>query len=259
MGRWQRQYSALGDAHKRRLATVPGKCRRAVEKLERNQFFLNMMLGEAEVPLGDGAATETEGGVTRPTPADVEKVRYVLKNLVRDWGAEGGEEREATYAVILSELRERFPDRYPIRILVRSFFGSACRTTPPRVLVPGCGLARLVVEIGAAGFETEGNEFSYFMLLPASFMLNRSAGVDAWTIYPWVLSTCNQVNQSSQVQSTNGKNDGQLSDDDQLREATLPDVDVVEMMHESGGAISMVAGDFVVCNELNVRGVRGVV
>ncbi len=36
---------------------------------------------------------------------------------------------------------------------------------PPRVLVPGAGLARLCVEVAALGFEAQGNEFSYFMLL----------------------------------------------------------------------------------------------
>ncbi len=36
---------------------------------------------------------------------------------------------------------------------------------PPRVLVPGAGLARLCVEVAALGYEAQGNEFSYFMLL----------------------------------------------------------------------------------------------
>lgn len=63
----------------------------------------------------------------------------------------------------------------------------------PLVLVPGCGLSRLVVEIASLGFEAQGNEFSYYMLLPSSFILNHSIGPNAWTIYPWILSTSNQV------------------------------------------------------------------
>ncbi len=34
--------------------------------------------------------------------------RYVLKNLVRDWGEEGAGERAASYGRILLELRTRF-------------------------------------------------------------------------------------------------------------------------------------------------------
>jgi carnosine N-methyltransferase len=34
--------------------------------------------------------------------------RYVLKNLVRDWGEEGAAERAQSYGRILSELRDRF-------------------------------------------------------------------------------------------------------------------------------------------------------
>lgn len=33
------------------------------------------------------------------------------------------------------------------------------------MLVPGAGLARLCVEVAALGYEAQGNEFSYFMLL----------------------------------------------------------------------------------------------
>jgi hypothetical protein len=35
-------------------------------------------------------------------------VRYVLKNLVRDWAAEGALERQQSYGRILAELKARF-------------------------------------------------------------------------------------------------------------------------------------------------------
>lgn len=35
--------------------------------------------------------------------------RYVLKNLVRDWGEEGAPEREQSYGRILAELQARYP------------------------------------------------------------------------------------------------------------------------------------------------------
>jgi hypothetical protein len=36
------------------------------------------------------------------------QVRYVLKNLVRDWAAEGAPERQQSYGRILGELQARF-------------------------------------------------------------------------------------------------------------------------------------------------------
>lgn len=41
------------------------------------------------------------------------------------------------------------------------------------MLVPGAGLGRLTYEIAHRGFFCEGNEFSYFMLIGANFILNK--------------------------------------------------------------------------------------
>lgn len=45
----------------------------------------------------------------------------------------------------------------------------------------------------------QGNEFSFYMLLTSSFMLNHCDRVQQWTIFPWVLSTCNQPDDASQL------------------------------------------------------------
>lgn len=98
---------------------------------------------------------------------------------------------------------------------------------PPRVLLPGAGLGRLCVEVAAAGFEAQGNEFSYFMLLTAAFMLNSTACAEQWTIHPWVHLTCNNV-----------------TDADQLRGVSVPDVVPSSLVEP--GMLSMCAGDFAV-------------
>lgn len=41
-----------------------------------------------------------------------------------------------------------------------------------KVLVPGCGLARLPLELIEAGFHVQGNEVTYFMLYGSDFILN---------------------------------------------------------------------------------------
>ena len=103
--------------------------------------------------------------------------------------------------------------------------------SPAKVLLPGAGLARLCVEVAAAGFAAQGNEFSYFMLLTASFMLNHTACSEQWMIHPWLHSNVNNVR-----------------DQDQLRGVLIPDVQPAELVQP--GLLSMCAGDFVVRGEI---------
>ena len=42
-----------------------------------------------------------------------------------------------------------------------------------KVLCPGAGLGRLVLEIAGRGYAAQGNEFSYFMLLASNYLLNQ--------------------------------------------------------------------------------------
>jgi carnosine N-methyltransferase len=83
------------------------------------------------------------------------------------------------------------------------------------------------VEVAAAGFEAQGNEFSYFMLLTAAFLLNSTSCQEQWTVHPFVHMTCNNV-----------------TNEDQLRAVGVPDV--VPSLLVPPGMLSMCAGDFVV-------------
>ncbi|CAN6465217.1 unnamed protein product [Victoria cruziana] len=153
---------------------------------------------------------------------DVDKVRCVLRSIVRDWAAEGHKERDQCYKPILDELNRLFPDR--------------STSSPPSCLVPGAGLGRLALEISCLGFISQGNEFSYYMMICSSFILNHTQMAREWTIYPWVHSNCNS-----------------LSDSDQLRPVEFPD------LHPASAGItegfSMCAGDFVeVYNEPSHEG-----
>ncbi|KAK1423766.1 hypothetical protein QVD17_19074 [Tagetes erecta] len=143
---------------------------------------------------------------------DVDKVRCVIRNIVRDWAAEGQKERDQCYKPILEELTRHFPER--------------SKESPPTCLVPGAGLGRLALEISCLGFISQGNEFSYYMMICSSFILNQTQDVGEWTIHPWIHSNCNS-----------------LSDADQLRAASIPDI------HPAGAGItegfSMCGGDFV--------------
>ncbi|KAL2938835.1 Carnosine N-methyltransferase [Bienertia sinuspersici] len=143
---------------------------------------------------------------------DVDKVRCVIRNIVRDWASEGKVERDQCYLPILEELEKWFPKRN--------------KESPPCCLVPGAGLGRLALEISRLGFVCQGNEFSYYMMICSSFILNNTQSVGEWTIYPWIHSNCNSH-----------------SDEDQLRPVSIPDI-----LPASAGiteGFSMCGGDFV--------------
>ncbi|KAL0008556.1 hypothetical protein SO802_010058 [Lithocarpus litseifolius] len=143
---------------------------------------------------------------------DVDKVRCIIRNIVRDWAAEGQKERDQCYKPILEELDVLFPNRET--------------SSPPSCLVPGAGLGRLALEISCLGFISQGNEFSYYMMICSSFILNHTQTAGEWTIYPWIHSNCNS-----------------LSDNDQLRPVSIPDIHPASAGITEG--FSMCGGDFV--------------
>ena len=55
-----------------------------------------------------------------------------------------------------------------------------------RVLVPGCGVGRLPVEIAGNGYVCQANEFSVYMLMASHFMLNGIYQPNAFEIFPWI-------------------------------------------------------------------------
>ncbi|RZC65017.1 hypothetical protein C5167_008711, partial [Papaver somniferum] len=132
--------------------------------------------------------------------ADVDKVRCIIRNIVRDWAPEGQWERDQCYKPILEELDRLFPSRSKDR--------------PPCCLVPGAGLGRLALEISCLGFTSQGNEFSYYMMICSNFILNHTEAVGEWTIYPWIHSNCNS-----------------LSDNDQLCPVSFPDIHPASFKH----------------------------
>lgn len=71
----------------------------------------------------------------------------VLHSLYREWSEEGAQERETTFKVLVDELKLRLPV-------------DSSNAYKYKVLVPGCGLGRLPLEIAASGYCCQGNEYS---------------------------------------------------------------------------------------------------
>jgi carnosine N-methyltransferase len=152
----------------------------------------------------------------RPRPCEVDKVLYVLKNLVRDWSLEGEKEREKSYGRILKDLERN----------LNTTRRNHVKTS--KVLVPGAGLGRLCLEITSGNLDVHGNECSHYMLIFSSFMLNFCNN-NKRSIYPFLHSRSNNLRYS-----------------DQMRSVIIPDVFPESLMSQNS-ALSMCAGDFVQC------------
>lgn len=225
--RWEHNFSRLPPAHQSLLQHHTKKHMQAYACIRANEAFFTELLTSFsgdDVPPHlrvPDAARDPEAHAP-VSPGDAEKVRYVLKNLARDWSAEAAEERAQSHGPILKELEERlYVPKDP----------EAEGRYPPRVMVPGAGLGRLVLECARRGFDTEGNEHSYYMLLTSSFILNHCERDGQFRIHPFVHS-----------------NNNHTSDANQMRAVPIPDATARRCMDGAttrGGAMSMCAGDFV--------------
>jgi carnosine N-methyltransferase len=176
-----------------------------------------------------GLSREPEIGHSRnwqgcAKPGDVDKAHSTIRQLYRDWSAEGAREREACYDFVLEQLRASL-SRRPT---------STAKASRPKILVPGAGLGRLVFELCRAAYDVEGNEICYLQLLASGWILNH-AGATPHALYPFA------------TQFTNLRSRKQ-----QLRKVMIPDVNPTKGMEQAStngegfGKMNMTAGDFVV-------------
>ena len=150
----------------------------------------------------------------KATVSDLDKARSTIRQLYRDWSAEGSQEREACWAPIRSALQSHLAS------------GSIARRHRHKVLIPGAGLGRLVLELCREGYSVEGNELSYHQLLASNYMLNHIHTAGQHMLYPWALSFSNHSNRANQ-----------------LRSVPIPDVEPSSELHFNE-RMTMTAGDF---------------
>eukprot|EP01041_Mallomonas_annulata_P011530 gene11530-24121_t len=110
--------------------------------------------------------------------SQMHKNHAVLHSLVREWSKEGQSERDACFQPLIDELQLRLPV-------------SPTNAYKQRVVVPGCGLSRLAVEIVSRGYSCQANEFSMFMLTASHFILNGIRREGDFEIFPWIDKVCN--------------------------------------------------------------------
>jgi len=212
--RYRRDYQDLNDRHRELLGSMYNVKLDAVEEcIKKNQKLLDLIVSKFESPF-DSCFAETVDrnmvlkGRNILTEIEVENLRSLLRQMVRDWSEEGDHERALSYQPILQELERRF--RGPREDV--------------NILVPGAGLGRLAFEIAKLGFSCQGNEFSLFMLFASDYFLNSAK--DCHDIFPWIVPFSNTINMKEQI-----------------RAISIPDT--IPSNSELRGDFSMIAGDFL--------------
>ena len=94
--------------------------------------------------------------------------------------------------------------------------------------MPGAGLGRLMYEIAKLGFKSQGNEFSYYMLLCSNYIFNNTTKKDEFVIQPLIHSFSNIYNV-----------------DIPFKKVLIPDENLAEELSKTDtGEMTMVAGEF---------------
>ena len=133
---------------------------------------------------GFGVNPESNDWKGVATSDDLDKARSTIRQLYRDWSAEGAEERDACYEPVLGMVDKAFLGKD------RSFV---------KVLVPGAGLGRLVFEFCMRGYAVEGNEISYHQLAASNWILNHTDVFEQHELYPFALDFSNVVSRKYQL------------------------------------------------------------
>ena len=119
------------------------------------------------------------------------------------------------YLPILDKIKEIFPNN------INS------DQQPVSILTPGAGLGRLTFEIAKLGYRSQGNEFSYFMLLTSDFILNKIEQAQQFSLHPFIHDFSNV-----------------LKIEEVFKEIKIPDICPGEVLPATSD-FSMVAGEFI--------------
>jgi len=200
----------LEDNHKKLLPYHAKNIDKWKSAVDANCQFINAMIDD-DLLFHEDVQLQFENKVS--SDFDMDKVVSTLRQLTREWSAEGATERKESYGILIDELCRVLPV-------------DSTNAYKYRVLCPGSGLGRLPLEICLRGYACQGNEWSYFMLVTGNFMLNKVNKLNHYTIYPYVHQTSNL-----------------FCKEDQFRPVVIPDILPCQLPPNAD--FSCAAGDFV--------------
>lgn len=110
---------------------------------------------------------------------DVAKAHSTIRQFYRDWSAQGAVERELITKTVLADLE-------------------TYTSTRSNILLPGAGLARLVLDLTLQGYNATGNEISYHALLASNWVLNHTTHAGQYSLYPFATTFTNLRSRAQQ-------------------------------------------------------------
>jgi len=126
-------------------------------------------------------------------PHGVKPIQVLLQTVMREWSAEGEEERRDCF--------ERLLGAVDSHLKAEAEQAAANGAPKPKVLCPGANLGRLPFEAQRRGYECSGCESRVLHYFVCEF-LKQNGGKDATTIQPFVLNTCNRFKREDHVRPT---------------------------------------------------------
>ncbi|KAK9475097.1 N2227-like protein-domain-containing protein [Dipodascopsis tothii] len=170
-GRRRELYARMSERHRAVLAQTTGFLHNLEQidvAIDQNSGLLELV---AQIGANEFEAPQDRSEWASASTVDMDKAQGTLKQIYRDWSAEGERERATCYGPLLAEIDRLVGDGDRRQV---------------RVLVPGCGLGRLPFELAANGYTAQGNEFSYHMLVASYFFLNHTTLAGQFRVYPFV-------------------------------------------------------------------------
>lgn len=227
------KYRSLDPEHQKLLPFFPQVISNLEQCVSINDSFVQQLSMVAaqdwDVPAGPDQWAKA-------SHSEFDKVRSTLLQLAREWSDDGKKERDITFGPILDEVEKRFPEN----------------RDSVKVLVPGCGLGRLVYEFVKRGFCTQGNEVSYHMLLALGYVLNRMPLPHSHTIFPYIYRLSHVVKRLYQQRPVSVPDESPtsiFSSDDEEHNAKMG-----ELMLMAAGSFVELYGPGIGVDEVEDRG-----
>lgn len=167
--RVRRNLNGLSDDDKASLVRKPEEQLKAME--EAVAATLSMIEKLKEVVKKE--AETAERGRNAGAPVGTKPVQTLLHTFVREWSAEGAQERQSCFDRVLGALDKHLDKA-------------------GRVLIPACSLGRLALEVAGRGHSVEtceGRLLHWFGLQ----LLRQTSSVEAFKPQPFALNTCNRL------------------------------------------------------------------
>ncbi|CAE8583444.1 unnamed protein product [Polarella glacialis] len=188
LARVQRNLLGLSDDDKASLVNQPEVQVQQMEAaMAANTAVLDKLTGLMQRAANEGR------DLSGAAPVGGKPVQVLLQTLVREWAADGLEERQECLEKLLGALEAH-------RAATTSL-GLRTSTSPFRVMIPGSSVGRLAFEAQARGCEVESCEARLLHFF-GSELIRENGALECLRPQPFVLGTCNRLCFQDHVRST---------------------------------------------------------